>query len=71
METFTARDVAEAGYSSPLSLFDAEHILLETDIFDIAQPNYSPGRQVQGSTCSSINRMLRFDSDALRQMEEQ
>lgn len=40
-------DVANGAYRSPLSVSDAEHILLETDVFDIAGSGFRPGRQVQ------------------------
>jgi hypothetical protein len=42
-----AADVANGAYSFPLSISDAEHILMETDVFDVAGSGFRPGRQVQ------------------------
>lgn len=40
-------DMADGAFESPLSLYDAEQILLRTETFDAASPAYRPGRQVE------------------------
>jgi hypothetical protein len=40
------QDIADSSFPWPLTVADAEKILFATDVFDIADPSYRPGRQI-------------------------